>query len=206
MMTAPDPIPAPRERPSPDAPARRCVATRATAPKAGLIRFVVGPTGEIVPDLAERLPGRGLWLAAEGKAFAIAVAKNPFAKAARRAVRVPADLAERVEALLLRRCIDALGLARRAGAATIGAERLRAAAGRIALLLVASDGAGDRTPRGTPVSAALTAAELGAAFDRPAVAAAAIAPGRIAESLTRDAARLAGLRARPRRPEPPNAP
>src|SRR5437870_12059149 len=44
---------------------RRCVVTRAVLPKAALVRFVVGPTGEIVPDVAARLPGRGLWVKAE---------------------------------------------------------------------------------------------------------------------------------------------
>ena len=34
---------------------RRCIVTRATGPKAGLIRFVAGPDDAIVPDLAERL-------------------------------------------------------------------------------------------------------------------------------------------------------
>ena len=43
---------------------RRCIYTREVAPRDGLIRFAVSPEGEVVPDLEEKLPGRGLWLTA----------------------------------------------------------------------------------------------------------------------------------------------
>ena len=46
-----------------DGPERRCIVTRATGPKEGLIRFVLGPDDEVVPDLAGKLPGRGIWVA-----------------------------------------------------------------------------------------------------------------------------------------------
>ena len=29
-----------------------------------MVRFVLGPEGEMVPDVAGRLPGRGFWLSA----------------------------------------------------------------------------------------------------------------------------------------------
>ena len=48
-----------------ETPERRCIVTRETGPKAGLIRFVIGPDGEVTPDLAGKLPGRGLWVAAD---------------------------------------------------------------------------------------------------------------------------------------------
>ena len=38
--------------------------TRERLPKQDLIRFVLAPNGEIVPDLKERLPGRGVWVTA----------------------------------------------------------------------------------------------------------------------------------------------
>ena len=41
---------------------RRCAVTRALRPKDELIRFVFGPDGAVVPDLKEKLPGRGVWL------------------------------------------------------------------------------------------------------------------------------------------------
>ncbi|HLF58858.1 MAG TPA: DUF448 domain-containing protein, partial [Alphaproteobacteria bacterium] len=46
------------------APVRRCLATGTLRPKAELVRFVLAPDGTVVPDINERLPGRGLWLTA----------------------------------------------------------------------------------------------------------------------------------------------
>ena len=45
-------------------PSAACALTRARRPKDELIRFVLGPDGTIVPDLKEKLPGRGVWLTA----------------------------------------------------------------------------------------------------------------------------------------------
>src|SRR5262245_33338961 len=72
-------------------PLRRCIVTRDVLPKDALVRFVIGPSGEVVPDVQGRLPGRGLWVRSERTALSAAVAKNHFARAARRTVDVPAD-------------------------------------------------------------------------------------------------------------------
>ncbi|MGH6930578.1 MAG: DUF448 domain-containing protein, partial [Dongiaceae bacterium] len=60
-------------------PLRRCIVTRATLPKDVLVRFVIGPSGEIVPDVWGKLPGRGLWVKSDRAALESAVAKNLFA-------------------------------------------------------------------------------------------------------------------------------
>src|SRR5215470_6775014 len=73
-------------------PHRRCVATGAVAPKESLLRFVVSPSGALVPDLQARLPGRGLYLSPTRAAIETALKKRAFSKAARGAVEVPADL------------------------------------------------------------------------------------------------------------------
>ena len=187
-------------------PERRCLASGQVLPKAQLLRFVVGPEGTVVPDLAERLPGRGLWLQARQDMMAKACAKNLFAKAAKRQVRVPDDLAQQVEALALRRCLDLLGLARRAGAVVAGFEKVKAAlrAGEVGLLVQAADAAEDGrhkiralaravAPK-TPVVQFCGAAELGAAVGREAVVHVGIAPGRFAAGLAREIQRLADLR------------
>ena len=70
-------------KPKTDEPERRCIATGESAPKAGLIRFVVGPDGGIVPDLGERLPGRGIWVGADRDALQKAVDRKLFARAAK---------------------------------------------------------------------------------------------------------------------------
>lgn len=184
------------------APERRCIVTRATGPRDGLIRFVISPDGEAVPDLAERLPGRGLWLAAHRDIVRRASAENLFSKAARRSVTVPADLPDRLAALLDQRCLDLIGLARRSGDAVAGFEKVRAAAkgGKVALLIEAADGADDgrgkleRALPGAEVLALWTASRLGAPFDRDRVVHAAVLAGGLADRLTREAARLRGLR------------
>lgn len=190
-------------------PLRRCIATGAVQPKEGMVRFVVAPDAEIVPDLEETLPGRGLWLSAERAAFDRAVGKNLFSKAARRSVRVPPDLPDRVGRLLERRCLDRLGLARRAGQALAGYEKVREAlkAGRVghggsppALLVEAADGSPDQRGKltalapGLPVIDAFDSAGLAAALGREHAVHAVVARGRLSEGLLRDAARLRGIK------------
>jgi predicted RNA-binding protein YlxR (DUF448 family) len=167
-----------------------------------MLRFVVGPEGEVVPDVEARLPGRGLWLTPRRDIVERATAKRLFARAARRLVTVPADLADRVEALLARRCGDALGLARRAGSAVAGFDGVVEVVrrGKSAALLFALDGgengrrklAGLR--RGLPAAGVMYAAELGAAFGRDRVVHVAIGPGPLCARLLRDLERLAGFR------------
>jgi len=174
-------------------------------PKAELLRFVVSPDGVIVPDIARRLPGRGLWLTARRDIVAAAVGKRLFGRAARASVTVPGDLAERVEMLLRQRCCDLVGLARRAGRAVAGFEKVRAALrkGEVAVLIAAADGgdSGRDKVRGLgvdlPLVEGLSAAELGLAFGRDHVVHAALAPGRLARDTLAAGERLAAYRAAP---------
>ncbi len=183
-------------------PNRRCLVTRAVRPKDTLIRFVVGPDGTVTPDLAARLPGRGMWVSARREALEQAIAKRQFARAARRPVTVPEELVDRVEAMLVRRCIELLGLARRAGLAVMGYEKARAAlrSGRAALLLAASDGSLDGRGKlhaqraEVPVFDLLDASQIGGAFGRDHAVHAALAAGALTERLRGELARLAGMR------------
>ena len=184
-------------------PLRRCIVTRDVLPKDLLIRFVIGPSGEIVPDVQGRLPGRGLWVKAERAALASAVARNLFAKAARAAVKIPPDLVDRTASLLRQRCLDQLGLARRAGQVVCGFEKVSDAlrTARVAVLVAAKDAAADGRSKlkamagGLPTLSSFTVAELSGALGRENVVHAALAPGRLAERLLMDAARLAGFEA-----------
>lgn len=167
-----------------------------------MLRFVVAPDGRLVPDIAAKLPGRGLWLTARRDIVALAVTKRLFARAARQPVLVDDDLAERVEALLAERCRDQIGLARRAGQAVMGFAKVEAALAqrRAALLLAAADGAVDGRAKlralapGLPLVEQLSGAELGAAFGREHAVHAALMRGPLAAALAADAARLAGFR------------
>lgn len=181
---------------------RRCIATGAIADRSSLLRFVVSPGGELVPDVAADLPGRGLWLTARRDIVESAAATKRFARAARRPVSVPAGLADRVEALLAQRCCEVIGLARRAGLAVAGFEKVREAirAGKAVLLLSATDGAeGGRAKiralgRDLPLATVLTAAEMGAVFGRDHVVHVAIGGSRLSSRLIADAEKLAGFR------------
>lgn len=183
-------------------PRRRCIVTGEVRERDGLLRFVVGPDGAVVPDIEARLPGRGLWLTPRRHILERAMAKRVFARAARRPVVVPPELADRIEALLARRCGDSLGLARRAGLAVAGFDRVGEAVrrGSAALLLFALDGAeaGRRKlgalGRDLPSASVLTADELGAAFGRERIVHVAIGGGTLCRRLLHDLSRLAGFR------------
>lgn len=189
-----------------DGPHRRCLVLGESQPTGLLVRFVVGPDEAIVPDVDERLPGRGFWLSARRDVVETAVKRKAFHRAARRAVAVPDDLADRLERLLLRRCLDSLGLARRSGAAVCGFDKVaEAMAGGPGWLLAAKDGGADGLRKigqaerraGTPVrhaEAALTAAELGAAFARERAVHGWVSAGPLGERIARDMARLAAYR------------
>jgi hypothetical protein len=181
---------------------RRCVATGRIAGREELLRFVVGPGGEIVADVAGRLPGRGLWLTPRREMVERAAAKRLFARALRQPVIVPSGLADRIESLLAQRCRDGLGLARRAGRAVGGFEKVREAlrAGNTAVLFEAVDAAEDGRRkmrglgRGVPMAIALTAAEMGAAFGRDHLVHASVGSGPLGTRLLADARKLAGFR------------
>jgi uncharacterized protein len=182
-------------------PLRRCLATREVRPKAELLRFVVGPDDRLLPDPAERLPGRGLWLTPRRDIVAAAAAKGLFAKAAGRRVVLPSDLAGEVERLLRARCLALLGLARRAGQLRTGFEKVREdlKAGRAGLLLAARDGAPDGRQKlaalagGRAEIALFDSAELSAALGREKVVHAMVAEGGMAERLRRELDRLQGM-------------
>lgn len=181
-------------------PVRRCLVTGEERPKAELVRFVIGPDGTVVPDVDGRLPGRGLWTLAQRDIVAAAVARRLFSRAAKRAVSTDPDLPDRVAALLLRRCVDGLGLARRAGQAVAGFEQVRSwlDRDRCGALVVAADASSEgRRKLGTdlPVAAVLGAGELGAAFGREALTYVGVARGELAKRIVVDSARLAGFRA-----------
>jgi len=137
------PAQAPRAGEGSPAKQRRCILSRRECSTAHLIRFVAGPDNRIVPDLAERLPGRGLWLSANRAALDEARKNGSFARAARAAVTLEEELAEQVSEQLGARALNYLGLSSRAGAIAIGHDQVRAdlSIQRAAVLVQATDGA-----------------------------------------------------------------
>jgi len=185
---------------------RRDIVSGEVRNESGLIRFVAGPDGTVVPDLARKLPGRGLWVAADRESVSAAVRKNLFSRAAKTRLSAPPDLADQVEGLLRRRLLAGLGLARKAGALTFGFERVMAAilAGKAAWLVEASDGGLDgrrkllaAAARSEPpprVLAIFGSAELSLAIGAGNVIHTAFLAGRDAERWTSDVERLSGFR------------
>jgi hypothetical protein len=184
-------------------PERRCLVTREVKDWDQMIRFVLDPAGQVVPDVDGRLPGRGMWLSADRNVLNRAIAANLFARAARMRVQVRADLAEQVERLLVSRALDCLGLARRAGQVAMGFDQVRAClrSSSAAVLIAAADSAADGRRKlrqlapGVPVVTAFSKAELGAALGRDGIVHVAVAPGGLARRLIGSVRRLAGFRA-----------
>lgn len=123
--------------------ARLCIATREERPPEELIRFVAGPDGAVVPDLARRLPGRGVWVTARRDVLEQAVKSKAFARSLKRPVNVGSDLADAVDRLLVRRALDALSLANKAGQVACGFDQVDALVSRndAAALIHGSDAA-----------------------------------------------------------------
>jgi predicted RNA-binding protein YlxR (DUF448 family) len=189
-------LPDPEEK----GPLRRCVVTRESLPKEAMIRFVLGPDRVLVPDLAGRMPGRGMWLSARADVLERALTRGAFMKAARGPVHPIPDLRATIVDGLRRRIRDQVGLARRAGQAVVGFQQVREwlQAGRAAVLVEAADGSAPERARlvgshEVPIVSVLEASELGSVFGRDHAVHVAVAPGRLAEGILREASRLDGL-------------
>jgi hypothetical protein len=185
-----------------DEPERKCLATGEVSPKSGLVRFVVGPDDGVVPDIAAKLPGRGMYVSADRAAIAMAAKKNLFSRAARQPVKAPEGLADLVEVLLARRVVELLSMARKANSAVTGYEKVKdwLEKGRAAVLIQAEDGSERgktklRPPSGeNSLISCLNAGEIGLAFGRERAIHAALAAGGLTTRVVEEAARLAGLR------------
>jgi predicted RNA-binding protein YlxR (DUF448 family) len=178
---------------------RMCAVSRESRPIDGLIRFVVSPQGEVVPDIKRKLPGRGLWVSASRDVVAEAVRRHQFSKGFKRDVRVAATLATDTENLLSQSAVEALAMAAKAGRVVSGFTKVEAAltarqgGSAVAALIHASDGAADGIRKldalarqnagnraeipGFPVIAALTSADLDLALGRSNVVHAALLAG-----------------------------
>ena len=191
-------------------PLRRCVVTRERLARERMIRFVVLPpdaeagrkVGIVVPDLTATLPGRGIWLSARGDVLETARTRGAFARAARCPVTVSPDLTSGLAVALVRRVVETLGLARRAGQAVAGFSKAREwlDGGRAGLVVQASDGSPEERQRflsgwngRVPVVAPLDAGQLGSVFGRDHSVHVVLMPGRLAERVQVEAERLAGV-------------
>lgn len=184
-----------------DGPERKCIVTGEAQPKTGLIRFVLGPDGRMVPDLAEKLPGRGAYVSATRDALGKASKKGIFARAMKQPVTLPDGLDDLLEQMLTRRVVDTISLARKGGGAVSGYEKVKdwLMKEEATVLIQASDGS-ERgksklsTPYGGTFIGWLTADELGMAFGRQTVIHAALGAGGLSKRVVEEAQRLKGMR------------
>ena len=183
-------------------PDRKCIVSGKVRAKAELIRFAISPDGKVVPDLAENLPGRGLWLTARRDVLTEAVARGRFSRAAKAKVTADASLVDDVAAQLAQRCLDILGLARRAGQLVAGFEKVRGVLGgaQAAVLIAAFDGAADgreklsRLAGEIPLVVLFSVEELSLALGRENVVHAALTSGGLADRFYLETNRLTGFR------------
>lgn len=205
MATQPDPeTAAPDGADMPDdperGPLRRCLVTRQQGKREEMLRFAAAPDGVVVFDPGATLPGRGLWLSADGNVLELAVQRGVFSRAARTKLSTPPNFPAQVEAALQKRITDLLGLARRSGSAISGFEKAREwlQAGKAGLIVQAMDGSADERARfaggrNLPCVAVLSAAALGRIFGREHTVHVVVAPGRLAGMIEIEARRLQGV-------------
>lgn len=184
---------------------RRCVVTQQTGPEDGLIRFVAGPDGAIVPDIAAKLPGRGAWVTADAEHVALAIKRGRLARALDGAKADDGLIAD-VEALLVRKALSLLGLARRAGDLAVGMDAVRIGlkAQRPAWRIEATDGSADGRSKldrlahgkwgGVPVAGCFPAEQLGQALGRDHVVHAALAESSQSRAFGETMGKLSGFR------------
>ena len=185
-----------------DDPERRCIVTGESQPEGRADPLRDRARGQVVPDLLGQLPGRGIYVAADRAALDKAAAKGHFARAAKQPVTVPADLADRSRRQLARRVVDLISLARKAGEAVAGFEKVKdwLVKGQAAVLIQASDGsergkAKLQPPGGKePFIGCLTARELGLAFGREHAIHGALAAGGLSDSCCRGSGKACGAR------------
>lgn len=189
-------------------PERFCVVTRTVRPVADLIRFVVGPDGEVLPDVKGKLPGRGVWVTATQDALRTAVERKVFARGFRHDVRLPADLPARTKRLLEKAVTDALAMAGKAGLVAAGFSKAASALEHsdVLALLHAAEASPDgvrklgalltRRPPGKTVTLIefLTSAQLDLALGRPNVVHAAVLAGPASDTFLSRSRRLERFR------------
>ncbi|NBN65754.1 RNA-binding protein [Microvirga tunisiensis] len=175
---------------------RQCALTREVKPVSDLMRFVMDPDGQVVPDLRRNLPGRGVWVTAQRSAIEQAEKRKVFPRGFKAEAKVEPGLADRVDALLTRAALSALSLSRKAGELVTGFAKVEAALRRdpVVGLIHASDASEDGVRKlagvaasrfedanGGPVVRLFDSTQLDLALGRTNVIHAALLAGRASE-------------------------
>jgi uncharacterized protein len=189
---------------------RSCALTRELKPVSAMIRFVVGPAGEAVPDIKRKLPGRGIWITSTRASIKEAIKRNVFARGFKRDVAIAKDLAAQTERLLESAALNALAMAGKAGCVIGGFAKVEAAIDRdnVLALIHAFDAAADgkrkldaalhrsrsEKPREIAVIDAFIGIQLDLALNRPNVVHAALLAGPVSGTFLARVKRLQRFR------------
>ena len=180
---------------------RRCIVRGESGDKDLLIRFAISPDGVVVPDITEKLPGRGIWVSADATCISEAITKKMFGRAAKQPATAPTTLLDQTRTLLGQRVTSLLGLAKKAGDLAVGADAVLDGlkTKSLAAVAVAADasasGADDMRQRTSlpVIQTCLTAADLGAAIGRDNAVYLGLPRTKLGNSLMRDFLRHNGL-------------
>ena len=112
-----------------------------------MIRFVLGPENQVVPDLRRKLPGRGVWVTAKQAKVEEAVKKGAFERGFKQKVSVDPELAGLLGQLLKAQATSALGIVKKAGLLVSGFSKVETALQKedIVLMIHARDASADST-------------------------------------------------------------
>ena len=193
-------------------PLRRCLASGEVKDPAQMVRFVLSPEGVVIPDVAGKLPGRGVWVSADAASLKAVIKAKAFARGFKGKAKLEGDLIGLTGQLLARRVLGLITMARKSGVIALGYDQVQSMVreASTAFRIEASDGSKDGRGKirtlakainrelGLPdpiVIGCFTAEQLGGALARESVVHAAIKPGGLARTLSVEAGRLSGFTA-----------
>ena len=124
---------------------RKCIAKSEVRDRSDMIRFVLDPTGVVVPDILGKLPGRGVWVSSESSSVSEVISRSAFSRSFKSKVKVLDDLLGVTERLLSRRVLGLVTMARKAGCISLGFDQVQSMArnAEVAIRIEASDGSQD---------------------------------------------------------------
>lgn len=190
---------------------RRCLASGESRDPVDMVRFVLDPEGVVTPDIQGKLPGRGTWVSSDRKSLEKVIAQKGFNRGFKGKAKIEGDLVALTEALLVRRVLGLITMARKASVIAMGFDQVQSMAreASIAFRIEASDGSKDGRSKIRTLAKAMnreqelpdpivvgcfTADDIGQALARESIVHAAIRPSKLAKSMKIDVRRLAGFR------------
>lgn len=103
---------------------RSCILTRQPGDRGQLLRFAASHNNELIPDINNKLPGRGCWLTATRQAVISAMKLGSFNKSFKKEMLIDPNLPDLIDALLKKSILGSLALARKSGAIVHGSTKV----------------------------------------------------------------------------------